>query len=93
MDPGDLVREAAKILDRARLNLVSVLAELGIRLPPAALERMRGVISAAIAEGITLGERYARWRRPHVADPFREIGEDEPTNPGFKSKLPPAPPK
>lgn len=77
MDQRDLVHEAHVILERAALNLARVLAHDNIRLPPRLADRIRGVLSSAIAEGITLGERYAQWRRGHVNKPFAELEQDE----------------
>jgi hypothetical protein len=77
MDQRDLIHEAHVIFERATLNLSRVLAAAGIRLPPVVADKARGVLSSAITEGIALGERYAQWRRGHVADPFPEMSRDE----------------
>lgn len=69
------MRQAAVILDRAAWNLQSLLVSVGVRLTPEVSDRVRGVLSSAIAEGITLGERYAQWRRGHVRNPFPEYEE------------------
>lgn len=78
MDQRDLIHEAHVILERAVLNMSRVLASVGVRLTPATADKVRGVLSTVIAEAITLGERYAQWRRGHVNNPFpeREVDED-----------------
>lgn len=90
MDQHDVVREANTILDRVSRNLVRILIIAGIRVDPATIEKIRGIASGAIAEGIALGERYARWHRgtpPTRVEPADENIQD--TRPGFKSKFPP----
>jgi hypothetical protein len=77
MDQRDLMRQAGTILDRAAQNLVRILVGTGTRVSPATADRIRGVLSSAIAEGIALGERYAQWRRGHVNNPFPETERDE----------------
>jgi hypothetical protein len=92
MDARDLMAEAGKILDRAASNVMRVLADAGVRITPATHEKLRGVIAAAIAEGIALGERFAAWRRGRPKNPFPEFELDEDittTRPGFRSKGPP----
>jgi hypothetical protein len=93
MDQRDLMREAHVIFERATLNLSRVLASAGIRLSPKVADKVRGVVSSAIAEGIALGERYAQWRRGHVADPFPEMhrDEDEVVTKRIRIKPPPLP--
>ena len=94
MDQKDLIREAAQILDRGAQNLMRVLLIVGIRVTPATAEKIRGVLAASIAEGISLGERYAQWRRGHVRNPYPKEDVDEDlidTRPIRKSSLPPKP--
>jgi hypothetical protein len=92
MDPADLSREANTILERASRNLVRILIIAGIRVDPATIEKIRGIASSAVAEGIALGERYARWHRgtpPTRIEPRDEDVHD--TKPGFRSRRPPKP--
>jgi hypothetical protein len=90
MEPRDVVHEASRILDRAARNVTNIFIVLGYRFTPATIETIRGILSSAIAEGIALGERYARWHRgtpPTRIEPGDEDVHD--TKPGFKSRRPP----
>jgi len=92
MDQRDVVHEANAILDRVSRNLVRILIIAGIRVEPATIEKIRGIASSAIAEGIALGERYARWHRGSPPTRIEERDEDvHDTRPGWKSKFPPKP--
>jgi hypothetical protein len=92
MDPADLSREANTILERASRNLVRILIIAGIRVDPATIEKIRGIASAAVAEGIALGERYARWHRGTPPTRIEPRDEDvHETKPGFRSRRPPKP--
>lgn len=90
MTHGDAIREAGHIVDRATRNVVAVLViARGLRLAPAELESLRGVLSSAIAEGMDLGQRYIRERRSEPPPPHA-LPEDDTssTRPGFRSRFP-----
>lgn len=95
MEPRDLMREQGAVLDRCVSRTIPMLIIGGVRPSPAQIQKLRKFIADAVMEGVTLGERYARFHSAPPPYTHDEADEDLiDTRPIRRTvKPPPLPPK
>lgn len=90
MEPRDVIREAADIMELAYLELQRVLVDNAVRLTPASIERVRDALSKCSTASLDLGTRAARAKIPYRPQPA-ELEDDlatRDTRPTWRRKPP-----